>query len=407
MPRLCSPLRLAEGLREVVLELGGKAAYAVPDRIAALSCLTQLDSLQLRGLALDMRYEHLITAVSPLFQLKQLGLRFIRYPHTEMSEDESDEDGWDDAEDFILFPWKKVVCGLIRLQDLRVCSDSDNHYRDMLFGALPSALSRLTALQHFEVLGMGEGGVRSQLALAAMPALQTAALRLHTTSGQFPGLCPRQHVVLSRLVSLSLALRVYDGHDGVHDITELPTISAPFLTELILDGIMLAPDSEQLSWLPGLPKLRRLVLTGLKTAGSELPAGVVACSSLTELVLKGILVNFQNKRLYWPDIHAREKFLCDLPAAGPYLSRLVRLSLSQNSFTAVPPSLAAATALVELDLGWQNLLRCQTSVDGLQGLQVLNDLTRLRCVNMDSKDTGAALQRLRAARPDVRVTLQV
>ena len=69
---------------------------------------------------------------------------------------------------------------------------------------------------------------------------------------------------------------------------QLPSIIAPALRELTLSDMWLAPVSGQLSWLAGLPKLRRLVLEGINTTSSQPPHAFTACRSLTELVLEGV-----------------------------------------------------------------------------------------------------------------------
>jgi len=138
-----------------------------------------------------------------------------------------------------------------------------------------------------------------------------------------------------------------DGGDSYED-THLPIITAPALTELVLNDIKLAPDSANLSWLSGLPKLRRLVLTDLKTASSEMPCGITACSGLTELVLQRVRVcclpDGRGSAYNQPGGHNSLRIrrwpgrpLDELPD-GPYVSSLVRLSLACNGFSAVPPS---------------------------------------------------------------------
>jgi len=397
LPQLCSQLTLASGLRELVLDLHGRAAYFVPIKFAELGRLTQLDSLQLSGVAIDVKSRHLAAALQPLTRLKQLGLRF-------------DYDHWDRAEGHTAFPWEEAVCGLTNLQELRICSESADDYCafTMFKGSLPAAITLLTALRHFEVNGMAEWDARDgsdQLQLAALPALERATLRMYTLCGQYPGLCS-QEVVLSRLVSLSLGLRVNIEMEESYADTQLPTIVAPALTELVLDDIKLAPDSEQLSWLPRMPSLRRLVLKDVKTASSQLPQGIMACSGLTELVLKRILISFTDE----PDrfVHRPDCCLRSLPAAGPYLSRLIRLSLVKNAFDAVPLCLAAATALEQLDLAkqepWDKYVA--NHMTPVQGLHVLDNLTRLRQVNLIGFRKGAAgLRRFRAAHPSVAVII--
>ena len=214
-----------------------------------------------------------------------------------------------------------------------------------------------------------------------------------------------QQVILSRVVSLSLALR-YDD-DVTYDDTHLPALVAPALTELVLDDIKLAPDSEQLSWLPDLPKLRRLVLTDVSTTSSQLPQGVLACSRLTELVLDRPLVGGSNQMHDDNNPQARSR-LCSFPAAGAHLSQLVRLSMSGNALKAVPLCLTAATALEALDMGKQRLGEHDHAQHGsgepVQGLQVLNSLPRLRFVTVTGFRTLAAHYRqFRAAHPELTI----
>ena len=395
--RLCGPLSLAERLRELVLDLHGRATDAVSARLASLGEITQLDSLQLCGVAIAAS-ERLSAALSPLTRLTRLLLRF-------------DSDLWDVAHDHA-FPWQEAVCGLTNLRELRVSSQSlpseedDYSCYNMFEGMLPAAMSRLSALRHLEVLGMTEPDEQEdseRLHLAALPALETASLRLHTVAAYYPGLHQRE-VVVSRLVSLSLTLRWDIENDEPYQDTRLPVILAPALTELSLDDILLAPDSEQLGWLPQLLNLRRLTLKDVKTASSQLPSGVMACSGLTELVLERVLVSFSNK----PDeeLNRPECRLRSLPAAAPCFAQLVRLSLSRNAFRAVPPILSAATALEVLDLSKQKLRDSYVEQHSaaVQGLRVLNHLTRLRCVNLEGfKQEGPDIRRFHAAHPNVRV----
>ena len=70
LPRLCNQLSLAEGLRELVLRLEGRATGAVPIEFAALARLTQLDTLQLGGVSLATAGEHFTAALSPLTRLR-------------------------------------------------------------------------------------------------------------------------------------------------------------------------------------------------------------------------------------------------------------------------------------------------------------------------------------------------
>jgi len=200
--------------------------------------------------------------------------------------------------------------------------------------------------------------------------------------------------------------------------THLPAIVAPALTNLIFDNIMLAADSEHLDWLPELPKLRRLVLTEVKTRSSQLPHGIAACSNLTQLQLECMLVNFFNLNVNQDDRHGDwpECRLRTLPA-GPYLSQLVRLSLTWNAFDAVPPAVAAVTALQHLDLGEQllqnfsrdpdredELLICNWQAGPVLGLNVLNSLTRLKSITFRNNvyaGAEAAICEYRAANANV------
>jgi len=392
--QLCSQLTVAHALRKLVLELTGRATYAALPAVAALSSLTQLDSLQICGIDLKLEDERLGAALRPLTRLTQLALS-LNYDRQRMARM---YDYPDETECFDPFPWEAAICGLTKLQELRVCSETDSKYRFSrgFAGALPAALSQLASLRHLEVLGMDEEDERDdddQLLLAALPALEAAALRLRTVSGEYPGLGRQQQVVLSRVVSLRLALR--DG-DGNGQETYLPDITAPALTELVLDDIWLAQEIDQLSWLPDLPPLRRLVLKDLKTDSSQLPQGIMACSGLTELVLKRILLKYDEDR----------QRLCSLSAAGPYLSRLVRLNLAGNAFGKVPPCLAAATALQHLKFASQRLvlLPQDHQFPRMKGLDVLVNCTNLRSVNLaDFRKGGSGVRRIRAAHPDMRV----
>jgi len=400
LPRLCSQLWVAEGLRELVLELepGRAVRSAVSARLAYVGILTQLSSLQLRGVALAVEGEQLVAALSPLTGLTRLNLRF---------------DSKDDLEDVLpAFPWGDAVCGLTRLLELRVttasASEDTEKCANMFKGAFPAALSRLAALRHLEVLGMNDQDAGSnELQLSGLPTLETAALRLHTLSYRCPGLLLRQQVVLSRLVSLSLALRVDINAADPSADTWLPAIVAPALTELVLNDIRLALDSKQLSWLPRLPKLRRLELKDVKTASAQLLHGVMACTGLTELVLHRILVSYSTPKIryIWSRPECR---LRSLPEAGPWIDRLVRLSLYKNAFYAVPPCLVSATALKVLDMGKQQLRvhYGHSHSAPVQGLHLLDNLTRLRCLNLAGfKKGGAGLRRFRAVHPDVCVML--
>jgi len=381
-----------------VLDAGDRAACAVPGKLACLSCLTQLDSLQIIGVASDSAAGHLTAALAPLTRLARLTLTF--------DDDYESTEGHDPV-----FPWQDAVSGLTNLQELCVMSEVDWGCVDMFKGALPAGLSQLTALRRLTVLGMDELDAHDesdQLQLAALPALETVALRLRSVSGIYPGFPDQQQVIMSRLVSLSLALRRNRSCLGFgsepYEGTYLPTIVAPALTELILDDIMLAPDSEQLSWLPGLPALQRLVLQDLKTGASQLPQGVAACSSLTELVLRRVHVSMQPGVDGLVDV--AQCGLRSLPAAGPYVSKLVHLNLANNAFRSVPPCLAAATALETLNLCMQQLqpyheIRVHVPV---LGLHVLDNLARFRWINLEGfKKSAAGIRRLKKTHRNVTV----
>ncbi len=400
LPQLCSQLRLARGLRQLVLDLSGRAARAVPAKLARLGRLTQLDSLQLDGIGHRAKGEYLSAALRPLTGLTRLSLRFVL-------DDPFGDADWTNEDSRSIIPWAAAVCRLTNLQHLRITADFDQDLNcgGIFRGALPAALSRLTALRDWTVLGMDTRLLHNdtdQPLLPALPALERAALQLHTRSDVYPGLGHQlQQVVLSRVVSLSLALRHNAESCGLYDSTQLPAIVAPALTELTLADMWLH-ESRELSWLPGLPNLQRLVLKGLVIDLKELPQGVSACSGLTELVLEGIQVSpSDNGEWDYPCL------LWKLPAVGPYLSRLVRLSLRQNAFSAVPPCLTAATALEVLDLGKQKLIGYnEDHGESVQGLHVLDALTRLRCVNLEGFDDKVLdLRRFRMAHPSVSVIL--
>jgi len=399
LQRLCAPLRLAGALRQLALVLYGRAASAVPGRFPALGRLTQLRSLQLSCVALAVPSESWVAALAPPTRLTRLGLQF-------------GDDGsmsYEEGEPVPAFPWEDAVCGLVNLRELRVVSDLNDSpcCTGMFRGCLPAALSQLTALRQFEVLGAAEWGAggAAGLQLAALPVLERAALRLQQPSetGQLPTLRRGQRVELCRLVSLSLALRVEeeDHHGDMH----LPSIAAPALTELILDDIQLAFDSEQLLWLSGLPKLRRLVLANLRIGSRQLPEGARACSGLTELVLQRMQVSCHSSEMSDYDSGNYDRRYLRTLSDGPYLSRLTCLSLLGNAFSAVPPALVAATALKLLDMSYQDLPRvnvrnyyrygiipeCDSDPPRVQGLRSLDDLTRLRCVNLygfEKDDSG-------------------
>jgi len=388
LPWLCSQLRLGEGLRELFVDLHGKATNAVPNNFAEVGRLTQLETLQLQRIAVDASREQLSAALSPLTGLTRLDLRF-------------DNDAFDRAEGMPSFPLEATVCGLTNLQELYVSSDTYQSYH-MLTGALSGALSQLTTLRRLDIDGMQECGDidhSDELQLAALPVLETAALLLHTRCGHYPSLSRVQQVTLSRVVSLSLAL-LYD-EDETYDATYLPAIIAPALTELVWDEINLAPESEQLSWLPDLPQLRRLVLTDVSTASSQLPQGVLACSGLRELVVERFLIGCSMQGQYSDRPAVR---LRSFPAAGAHLSQLVRLGLSGNALSAVPPCLAAATLLEVLDMGKQRLGEHGSDQHGkpLHGLEVLNGLSRLRYANFFGFHMSAADYRLfQVAHPEL------
>ena len=386
---MLSPLRPAAGLRELVLGLHGQTSGAAPGGLSELGRLTQLRALQLSDAAIDVPVGHWSAALAPLTRLTRLGVRFAR-------PDEDFDDGVLRDDVPAEFPWGDAVSGLIHLRELRMMTDTDGAgCRGMFSGALPATLSRLTALRHLELLGTSAWTWRRDfrhLQLAALPALETAALRLQQIrTGHFESLRRGQRAELSRLVSLSLTLRVdVDTCDDDHEDTHLPTIAAPLLTELILDTMKLAPDSEQLSWLPDLPRLRRLELTSVQTASDQLPQGIAACSGLTELVLRrigDIRPGFTDPDLarYETADGSRlpERPLRALPD-GPYISNLVHLSLSGNAFSAVPFALVTATALEVLDLDDQRVsgaaaFRYDARVP-VQDLHLLGVMPRLRRV---------------------------
>ena len=88
------------------------------------------------------------------------------------------------------------------------------------------------------------------------------------------------------------------------------------------------------------------------------------------------------------------------------MSKLVRLSLRENAFSGVPPCLAAATALMLLDLAEQKLsvFDEDKAEPPVQGLNVLNSLTRLRFVHLHGF-SGAGVCQFRAANPNVNVIM--
>ena len=108
---------------------------------------------------------------------------------------------------------------------------------------------------------------------------------------------------------------------------------------------------------------------------------------------------------FWP-----ERQLRALPD-GPYIRRLVSLSLCGNRFGTVPPVLAAATALESLDLSSQRMHyeNVHYGYDSerhvhVQGLNVLGRLTRLRRVDLTgfSKE-DSSVRALQGAHPNVTV----
>ena len=392
-PVLCSMLSLARGLRALRLELRGVAAVAVPPRLGELSSLTQLDRLQLLRVAVDMEAELLSAALSPLTQLTLLRLRF-------------DTGHWDPAGQRTAFPWEDLsVLTNLRVLHITSALEYSGRSEDMFQGSLPAALSQLKHLSYLEVRGMKELAAlddSNQLQLAALPNLTLADLELQTEAGKYPTLTD-ERVMLSRIVSLRLDRRVnVSRHEPYADML-LPAIFAPALESLELDDIKLAPGSEELSWLPYLPKLRRLVLTDVKTASSQIPLGIVSCSGLTELTLKRYLVSFTNTHV---DPRNRpECRLRGLPAAGPYVSKLVRFSLRGNALSVVPPALAGATALELLDISGQRRSGENDQLVGaVRGLSVLNNMVRLHLVDLTGFSTGAdSIRRFQAANPSVRV----
>jgi len=176
-----------------VLHLYGRAAAAVPDRFPALGSLTQLRSMQLDFVAVDVESELFIAALSPLTQLTRLDVHF-------------GDDGRSHEHGMALpaFPWEDAICGLINLQELRVASSmgGSSSCCGMFKGALPAELSQLTALRHLEVLGMGQWDAADDfdnLQLAALPALETGALLLQQSLSAHPsglGPQPQQRVEL-------------------------------------------------------------------------------------------------------------------------------------------------------------------------------------------------------------------
>ena len=413
LPQLCSQLRLARGLRELVLTLQGRAAGAVPAKLASISCLTQLDSLQLGGIGNRTQGKHVSAALRPLTRLTRLDLRFVYHEEPGNADSDADEDADGEQDSRTTFPWASAVSRLINLQELRFIADIDPSgvWGASVKGALPAALSSLTALRQLTVVGLDTYEVhnnRDQPLLPALPALETAALELHTLTDAFPGLGHRpidgpdfgQQVVLSRVVSLRLTLRCNAEAGQLYESTLLPAIIAPALTELTLAGMWLQPYSSELNWLPGLPRLRRLVLTDVETQSCALPKGVAACSGLIELMLDGFKVSTDDGPV----------LLRHLPAVGPYLSKLVRLGLPRNAFDTVPSCLAAATDLELLDLSAQEISApgCKSGKHAaiLQGLPVLGNLPHLRSVIFLGFNASEDNIRLfRASHPFVTITM--
>ena len=71
------PAETREGLRELVVQLDGRAARKAPARLAGISCLTQLDRLQLDGIGHNADGKHLGAALRLLTGLTRLSLRFV------------------------------------------------------------------------------------------------------------------------------------------------------------------------------------------------------------------------------------------------------------------------------------------------------------------------------------------
>ena len=182
LEELCSQLRLAKGLRELAQDVCGRTAHAMPAELVAIARLTQLESLQLRGIANHADGEHFSRALPPLTRLTRLCLRFDHDAALD-DDDNNAEDASDEEDSRTVFPWADVVCGLTNLQQLCVTADtawSAQGCSGMFRGALPAGLSALTALRHFTVLGMDEWEEHddsNQLLLAGLPVLETAALR--------------------------------------------------------------------------------------------------------------------------------------------------------------------------------------------------------------------------------------
>jgi len=134
LPQLCSKLRLAEGLRELVLELHGRATDAVSAKLVALSSLTQLDSLRLHGVAIwsciRAKGEQLRALLLQLTQLTRLELRFEPERDEEQDSDDDDylnerDNYWETMQNLPEFPWQCAVCGLSKLQELHVSLDAE------------------------------------------------------------------------------------------------------------------------------------------------------------------------------------------------------------------------------------------------------------------------------------------
>jgi len=385
-----------------VLDLHGRASRAVPLKLSSLSRLTQLENLQLNSIANEVEGGHLAAALRSLAQLTQLGVHLLY--------EDSDPFHWAEDDNRMIFPWTAAVCRLTNLHQLSVTADArpELKFESTIFrGLLPAALAKLTALRDITVLGMDTCEVQDDssqqaLQLTALPALEFAALQLHTRSDLFPGLGRQKQVIFSRLVSLSLGLRV-GAEAGTYGSTYLPAIIAPALAELTLAGMWLAEHGGELVWLPCLPNLRRLVLKDLDTGSRELPEGIMACTGLTELVLDSVKVTISLPGSNPPGMEDQRE-VSNLPVAGPYLSKLVSLGLPRNGFSKVPPSLAAATALELLDFGDQ-ILYVDEYTGILDGMSVLDGLPRLRGMNLTGFEASdARFDKFRAAHPHISLT---
>ena len=102
-----------------------------------------------------------------------------------------------------------------------------------------------------------------------------------------------------------------------------------------------------------------------------------------------------------------------MPPAQPACSRPLPQPSSppqslQNAVDIVPPCLAFATALEQLDMARQQLRKESLSkhTSPVQGLHVLDELTRLRQVTLvGCRKGGAGSRRFRAAHPSVAVVI--